>query len=839
MEGKKTKQPPAIPETQPILEEPSVLDYLKSQLRFWDPKNKIRFPAEGSAPPPSPAPKPRVPSAQRPAAAGQPNRWPWRSLLALFFALLGQRAFEPSPTRTGTAGLVLYAIGLAWLVLAYLREEWRLPPLPAQADSPEGARIKRLPLLLAVPLGVSTFIAMGGDEFTAFNTALWAAAILCTVWAFWQPGPRARPDQERAGEGGSAVSGNVLANDRLRGKRVSVTAARQGSRRIKIGEPFATGRGGTLTLQADGDYSYTPPAHDRVPAGGLQETFVYTLTGARGATSSSRLTLDVSDRDLPNAPRPFWRRAAEFLGRGSWQITVTRWTLLVALAAGLVIFFRVYNLQGIPVEPFSDHAEKIEDVYDVTQGQTRIFFPRNTGREAIQMYLTVAVAWLFRTGLSFLSLKIGTVICGLLTLPYMYKLGREFGGRRVGLLALLFAGIAYWPNVISRVGLRFPLYPLFVAPALYYLVRGLRTRSRNDFIFSGLFLGLGLHGYSPIRILPFVIVIAVGLYLLHAQSKGNRRQAVVGLVLLAVVSLVVFLPLGRYWLDHPGEFSYRALSRLGDVETALPAPAWQVFISNTWNALRMFNWDDGQIWVHSVTGRPALDVVSGSLFIIGIALVLIRYVRERHWQDLFLLLALPLLQMPSILSLAYPDENPALNRAAGAMVPAFLLVAVGLEGLLAGVEKRMRPRAGAALTWALALGLVLVSSLQNYDLVFDKYALQFKGGAWNSSQMGAVIKQFGTTYGTTDSAWIVPYPHWVDTRLPGVWAGIPNRDFALWPEQLEMSLTLPGPKLFILKPEDEVTLDKLHSLYPRGVVSTYPSDVVGHEFLIYFVPPEQ
>ena len=71
-----------------------------------------------------------------------------------------------------------------------------------------------------------------------------------------------------------------------------------------------------------------------------------------------------------------------------------------------------------------------------------------------------------------------------------------------GLFALLFAGIGYWPNVISRVGLRFPLYPLFVAPTLYYLLRGLRTRNRNDFILSGLFLGLGLHGYSPIRILP-------------------------------------------------------------------------------------------------------------------------------------------------------------------------------------------------------------------------------------------------------------------------------------------------------------------------------------------------
>jgi 4-amino-4-deoxy-L-arabinose transferase-like glycosyltransferase len=225
----------------------------------------------------------------------------------------------------------------------------------------------------------------------------------------------------------------------------------------------------------------------------------------------------------------FWARLKDFFAHDSWQVKITCWTLLALAVVAVVIFFRIYNLGGVPSEPFSDHAEKILDVYDVSQGQTHIFFPRNTGREAIQMYLTLLVSWVFGTGLSFLSLKIGTVICGLVTLPYMYLLGKEFGGKRLALLAIFFAGIAYWPNVISRAGLRFPLYPLFVAPTLYYLLRGLRTRSRNDFIISGLFLGLGLHGYSPFRIMPFVVVIAVGLYLLHAQSRGNRKQAIIWL----------------------------------------------------------------------------------------------------------------------------------------------------------------------------------------------------------------------------------------------------------------------------------------------------------------------
>jgi 4-amino-4-deoxy-L-arabinose transferase-like glycosyltransferase len=724
-------------------EEPSILDYLRSRLKFWERGKKISIPAE---PEPrktrfvvAPAVQPEHASLPEehvsrdgspPKIPAQPNHWPWRSLLTLIVALVAQRTWEPAPGRTAIIGLVLYLVSLVLLVWAYFKQEWVLAPVPDQIVRSDTLRVKWLPLILAIILTLAAFLTLGHNLFTRLNVTLWLLAILCFGWAFWLPGK------------------SIL---------------------------------------------------------------------------------------------PFMARFKTFLSGSTWQIKITRWTLLILVVVAVIAFFRIYNLNGVPSEPFSDHAEKILDVYDISQGQTHIFFPRNTGREALQMYLTLLVSWIFGTGLSFLSLKIGTVICGLATLPYMYLLGKEFGGKRIGLLALFFTGIAYWPNVISRVGLRFPLYPLFVAPTLYYLIRGLRTRNRNDFILSGLFLGLGLHGYTPIRILPFVVVIAVGLYLLHSQSRGNRKQAVIWLVILAVVSLVVFLPLARYWLENPAAFSARALSRVGTTEAPLPGPFWKVFLSNTWNALRMFNWNDGETGAHSVVYRPALDVVSGALFILGIALVLIRYLRRRHWLDLFLLLALPLLELPSILSLAFPNENPVLTRTGGALVPAFLLVAMALDGLLAGIASKMNRRLGMVLTWVVVLFLAGWSSSQNYDLVFRQYAHQFTASSWNSSEMGAVIQQYGQVYGTTDPVWIVAFPYWVDTRLPGIWAGIPNRDFAIWGKDFGTTLDVKGPKLFMIKPEDTQDLDALRQLYPAGVLSTFHSatNSEGKNFLILFVPSNE
>ena len=541
----------------------------------------------------------------------------------------------------------------------------------------------------------------------------------------------------------------------------------------------------------------------------------------------------------------FWQGASPFRRWGAWLKehlrlpwvpSISAWALLVLAVVGLVVFFRVYRLNQVPPEMVSDHAEKMLDIWDVTHGQTSIFFPRNTGREAIQMYLTAGIVQLFHTGYTFLSLKLGTILAGLLTLPFLYLLGKELGSRRVGLLAVLFAGIAYWPNVISRVGLRFPLYPLFVAPALYYLLRGLRTSSRNDFILSGLALGIGLHGYTPIRILPLVVLVIVGVYLLHSQARGKRLQVISALLVLVLISLIVFLPLLRFALEYPSLFDFRAFSRLGTTERPLPGPALVIFIKNLWNAATMYFWSDGQIWVHSVTNSPALDIVSAALYFLGVVLLLFRYARQRTWQDLALLLSVPLLMLPSILSLAFPDENPALNRAAGAFIPVFIIVAIALDGLMSAVEKQATSRAGARYAWGLAVILVFFSVLGNYDLVFIQYQRSYELSAWNTSEMGKVVRDFGDIFGSTETAYVVPFDYWVDTRLVGINAGDPTRDYAIPLDQIAGTLNDPRPKLFLVNRQDQAHLDLLRQLFPQGNISLYASRV-GKDFFVDLVPP--
>ncbi len=509
--------------------------------------------------------------------------------------------------------------------------------------------------------------------------------------------------------------------------------------------------------------------------------------------------------------------------------------LLFALALLITAFYRFYLLNKIPGEMFSDHAEKLLDVMDILDGKFPIFFIRNTGREFLQFYLTAAIINIFRTGISFISLKLGTAFLGFLTLPFIYLLGKQIFNKWVGWLAFLFAGIAYWPNVISRVGLRFPLYPLFTAISLYFLFKGLTEKRFNMLLICGLTIGLGLHGYSPFRIVPILVVIVFLIYGMINNSRKERIFAFNGFLLITLSAFIVFLPLFRYLIENPGNVNYRALSRITSMENPIDGSVLLIFLKNLWKSLIMVFYKNGVVWVNSIPNRPALDIVSAVFFLNGLVIEIRRIARKRSWEDISFVVSIPILMMPSVLSLAFPQENPALNRSGGAIVPIFLIIGIGFFQFIKMLIKNNGIILSKIFAGSIAFIFLGISLLQNYDLVFSKYADQFMENAWNTSEIGSVISQFIEAGNSPDNAFVIPYPHWVDTRLVGINAGYPKKDYALWTEDLKTTLDIQGEKLFILMPQDRIALDKIKLLYPAAEEEFYYSKVSGKNFIIVSV----
>lgn len=508
----------------------------------------------------------------------------------------------------------------------------------------------------------------------------------------------------------------------------------------------------------------------------------------------------------------------------------------VLLAFGLGFYFRFAQLDLIPPKMWSDHAEKVLDIMDILSGSTSVFFPRNAGREPMQFYSVAAMVKYLGANLDFMSLKTVTALAGFLSLPYIYLFGKEVGGRKVGLAALVLTGVGYWPNAISRSGMRLPFHVLFLAPAMYYLVRGLRLRRRNDLLLCGVAVGLGVYGYTPARLTPLVIALGVGLFLLHRQAQGFRLRSAMWLVLAGFIALVIAVPMLRAAYDMPEAFMFRTVTRVGSAERPLPGPAVAILASNMWNGLRMFNWDNGGVWILSIPGRPALDWITGALFALGLVILLVRYARNRDWLDLFLPLSIPVLLLASTLSLAFPDENPHPSRAGGAILPVFVIAAMALAALPAWARSIWKGRAAAILGTGSAVSLLVMATLLNYRLYFVDFRDDLDRGTLNTNDIGRVIEGFAESVGSYETAHVIPYPYWVDTRLVGVSAGRPEMDYAIQPDALESLVEEERAQLFILKPEDTEAVDRLREFFPSGSLSRWVSSVEGLDFLIYTVP---
>lgn len=562
-----------------------------------------------------------------------------------------------------------------------------------------------------------------------------------------------------------------------------------------------------------------------------------------------------------------WRRGLAWSPDFSFRLSWPALALVAIVVLGA--FFRFHQLEQTPAEMTSDHAEELLDVWDVMHGQWRIFFPRNTGRELLQFYATAASTTVLGIPLNHLALKIPMAAFGVLTIPWAYLLGKQLFNREVGLLAAALTAMSQWATAIDRIGLRFPLDAAFVTPTLYFLVKAFERNRRNDWLLCGLFLGAGLHTYTPFRIMPFLLVALLAIKLAFDLARVRLPPLVErgepdepapeetsalslsfwkNVALAAGATFLVFLPLGRYMQEFPQSFWFRALSRVGEVERPIPGNALVIFADNVKNAMLMFNYRGDQVAINTVPGSPVLDMISGALFVLGMTYLLWRVLKHRERRGVYMLTMLFFLLLPSTTSIAFPAENPGVGRTGGAIPIVMIIVAsasyVAAQGLHRGVGDLApgAPRIRAIVSGGM-IGLLLIPAVRlNYDWYFIRYDTQWRNTGWNTTEMGAVVHGFATSIGDLGHAFHVPYPHWADTRAIGINAGDPAWENALQldrPEgvqRLREQAADRASKLYIVHPSDRASLDLLRRTYPNGLPKLYQSARPNRDFWIFLAP---
>ncbi|HEY7033764.1 MAG TPA: glycosyltransferase family 39 protein [Thermomicrobiales bacterium] len=554
--------------------------------------------------------------------------------------------------------------------------------------------------------------------------------------------------------------------------------------------------------------------------------------------------LSVAAWSLAWWPRRFDPGAAERVPRAPFALSAKDVVLLAGLFAAIAAgaFFRFYRIDETPLDPTSDHAEKLLDVTDVLHGKRPIFFERNTGREPTQFYFTAAYLRITHLPTNFTTLKLGTAFIGTLAIPLVYLLATELAGRTTGLFAATLYAIGTWPVEIARAGLRFPYAPLATAAVLWFLLRWMRTRDRRDALLCGLGLGVGLYGYTPFRIVVLSVGLGLLLALVTSATTAQRRRVVGDGLLIGATAAVVFVPLGRYALEHREMFWYRAGGRLtgdngGNAFAAL-VDHISVFLRNNWNAALGFNWRGDSTFVNAVTYAPMMDLVTGALFLAGLTVVLAQIAFRRDVRAVFLLAAFPLLLLSSTLAIAFPWENPSVNREGPAAPFAFTIAALPLAVLV----RRLRAGLGSTRGYLVAAPaiavLIGVAAVRGFDQYFHDFDRQTRASVPNTTEIAQAIRGAAVVGVSPDDAYVIDAPYWLDIRNIGIALG----DIDWGPaHNVRVGDPLPTlsssrPLLLILKGDDQTRLAEVERAFPWGHVTRYPTEVPSHAFVTVWVP---
>lgn len=417
--------------------------------------------------------------------------------------------------------------------------------------------------------------------------------------------------------------------------------------------------------------------------------------------------------------------------------------LLLVVVLLLAAFFRLYRLRTLPWGLSQDEVVNANISLGVLAGEGAPFLAGGFGHEPLFHYLQAVTLTLF--GDNVIGIRMPAVMLGMLLVAVSYTMMRTLTrGRRslrssehprqlalegVGSTAARAGGpfavqvaalttafglaISWWPVIFSRIGIRAISFPLLLSLGVLLLWRGLtprtqptstpiadgRGRKRRQILvlLSGVFFGLTVYTYTAARILP-ALVLAWLVYaaVFHRASLKRHWRALVGAGLIA---LVVAAPLVLYLRAHP-ELQERVQQLEGPMMSLRqgdPGP----LVRSILVTLAMFSRSGEARWTYAIPGRPALGLLSGLLFYLGVIRCVVQVRRPACG------LLGPWLIVALVPSMVTPDA-PSSIRAIGALPAAYGMVGLGAAWLWEwGARQRRARREQVRVRLLILIGVVL------------------------------------------------------------------------------------------------------------------------------------
>lgn len=401
------------------------------------------------------------------------------------------------------------------------------------------------------------------------------------------------------------------------------------------------------------------------------------------------------------------KKIIEFLKK-NWLLL-----LIVLVAAGL----RFYKLGSIPPGLYPDEAANGQDVIRILENHDfKAIYDTNGPREALFIYLQALAVWLGKTfniaALNFttLSLRIAPAFIGTLTVWAIYLFGKEmFKSKEIGLLSAAALAVSSWHIQFSRNGFRAIMLPLMLCLIFYFFIRAYREGKLKDYLWFGVFLGLGFYTYLSIRMLP----LAFGAFLIWTAifDKKFLKENYQKILWAGGAFVLVMAPMIIHFVQVPADIFGRASTSIFNPELN-NGSALGTLLENLKKELLMFNFSGDENFRHNVAGLPMLELATGIFMWAGVIISLLNIKKIEH----FILLALfGAMSVPMVIT---AEGIPHALRLVGIMPVVFVWIGLGLEKATFWVKKPY-----------LKYGILSIILTLSAYMAFQKYFILFPSKA--------------------------------------------------------------------------------------------------------------
>ncbi len=363
------------------------------------------------------------------------------------------------------------------------------------------------------------------------------------------------------------------------------------------------------------------------------------------------------------------------------KLLTSHFSLLIAILI-IAAFLRLYNITQLPPGLYPDEAMNGNNALEALStgppaGGFKVFYPENNGREGL--FINIQAMFL-----KFLMpfnndnpepwmLRLASAIFGILTVLGLYFLAKElFKSEKIALLSSFFLATSFWHINFSRIGFRAIMAPFFAVWAFYFLLKALNSdKYKLASVIGGISLGLGFHSYIAFRAMPAAAIIAWVFYWFKNKDKVFRKKIIISAILFTVSALIMFAPLGIYFLKHPQDF----FGRTTQVSVmSSPSPV-KILGLNVLKTAGMFNFAGDWNWRHNYAGKPELFWPIGIMFATGLFLgIYYLFKKEERTPFVILFFWLVIAALPVVVS---QEGIPHALRSILLIPPAFILAGFG------------------------------------------------------------------------------------------------------------------------------------------------------------------